>query len=237
MQLGVTHEEVVDYFNVVAAYNIKSEVSILSLSRKRVFRAVFRGAQVFEHLEFSVHSGEIAWKVRKDENGHYSWVPEMWHGKPGREKLQTKDLAGLYQPGDVLDATTLRIIEYRRTKNHEETRAVVGSILNSVHDQLLRVNNRAVGPTWPSLCVVGMWNKAVVEDDAIPVPCVEDALLVRAWAEGYQPLADQACRGGSMTDEQCSWANGEDAACSQDVLYYAILSLRAAYLKHVGMLL
>jgi hypothetical protein len=242
-----TAEEFRAYLNDVAKSGIRTKVSILSLGTKRVYYAAFRGSEVQELVEYGSEGQNVQWKEQVDESGRYSWIPSFWRfgngATPPKRKVKTEGLAGYYKEGDVLDVATMYSILLRRGVDHEGARLHVTAVLVGLYLGLHIVTE----PTqeWPALDRPKDWRVSTPEGGRLTN--LGGALLIRVWAEGYDPLETEVQRGGMPTEEQSSWEatesndedrSAEDLECEegkrQEVLHCSILALRGLYYRYNG---
>jgi hypothetical protein len=251
--------ELESYLKDVAKLNLRIEVRILSPRADMVIIAKLRGSDVLELLEYG-GSSSVGWIEKVDESGKYGHIPEYWRfGRNERPPIDSnvnyKYLLKYYTPDDFLDTETLYQIALRRgtcvdgqscvyAKNYvaRKLSAVYEFLLNSVD------KDRTSGARWPVLEDQASWTKLDIIGDVdvgVKLP-VNKAILVRVYAEGYDPLELEPDSGAVPSDEQLRWetkgeteyeVEGEDVPIPNSNLFidYTVGALLERYASYVGL--
>lgn len=247
-------DEFKSYLKTQEIYGIRTKLSILSLSRKTVYYAVFRGEEVQEFVEYkptnNPHSRGVNWEEKVDVANHYGWIPPYWrfgnNDPPKRLQITTEQLAEYLLDGDILDVDTLYAIALRRgTKpDYESARECVKNTLTFVSDTLQTLVHAESTKTWPKISDIGVWEQGEWYSDSKNkngkkhLTNMYAAVLIRVWAEGYDPLETEPPRGGMPTDEQMSWIivqSEHEQEHNLMFVYRTILSLHKFYFKYFGL--
>jgi hypothetical protein len=242
-----TQQELKQYLDRVARLGLRVTISVMQYtSHHRVLRAVARGENVQELVEYTVGEYRMQWRVLADESRRYAWITDA-ADEPRRslQHLRTIELARYYDPEhtrDVLDPDTTyqllvaRYVAQRRPDACERARRETCQYLVALQR---RVSSKAAvtsgswvwldAPSWSELFVTSSEGLEMEGETRFP-------MLVRAFVEGFDPLELGGRDGMLFSSEQSSWCvpDPDDAQESFRAAHYAMVSLRGAYARFAG---